>query len=78
MTARVSPTGICQDFLATLERVYRTRSVRRDAFGRRSALPSEVARLLAQNTADPSRSRPVSDHPGFSTTSPSALNSGEG
>lgn len=42
-----------QDILTLLAGVYRHHGVQRDAFGRRAALPSEVARLLAQRTAEP-------------------------
>jgi hypothetical protein len=41
-----------QDFLAALGRVYGSSGIRRDAFGRRIALPSEVARTLAQDAGD--------------------------
>ena len=78
MTARVSQIGFSQDFLAALDKVYRSRSVQRDALGRRSALPSEVARLLTQSTDDPASSLPLAGRPGFTTSSASEQNVSEG
>jgi hypothetical protein len=52
-----------QDYLTLLGGIYAGRSIRRDAFGRRMALPSEIARALG---ADPNRAphpAPLSDHP---------------
>ena len=71
MTARVSQMGGSQDFLATLEKMYRSRSVQRDALGRRMALPSEIARLLAESSEDPTRSLPSAGRRGFTTSSAS-------
>ena len=49
---RASHTGSAnQGFLAALGRVYGSSGVRRDAFGTRIALPSEIARALAQARA---------------------------
>ena len=51
--ARASHTGSTnQDFLGVLGRVYGSSGNRRDAFGRRIALPSEIARALAQHAGD--------------------------
>lgn len=46
-----------QDLLTRLQRLYSKRRVQYDHFGRRTALPSEVARVLAQNAH--LRQRPV-------------------
>jgi hypothetical protein len=55
--SRAEPAG--QEILAVLEKVYRGQGVQRDVFGRCSARPSEIARVLAQNHNDPSgRARP--------------------
>jgi hypothetical protein len=49
-SATTSQTGpASRDLLAALNKVYGGRSFRRDALGRRIALPSEIAHLLAQN-----------------------------
>lgn len=48
-TSPKRPTS--QDILAMLAGVYHNHGIQRDAFGRRAALPSEVASLLAQRTA---------------------------
>jgi hypothetical protein len=51
--ARASHTGSAnQDFLGVLGRVYGSSGNRRDAFGRRIALPSEITRALTQNADD--------------------------
>jgi len=55
----VTPTAAQADaageaLLAALESVYRNHSVRHDIFGRRAALPSEIARALARNGDEPS------------------------
>lgn len=42
-----------QDVLATLQRVYGGSTIQRDPFGRRAALPSEIARVLAQHATEP-------------------------
>ena len=42
-----------QDLLQSLDRMYGERGIQRDAFGRRTALPSEVARVLAKSETDP-------------------------
>lgn len=68
MTANASQIGFSQDLLAVLDRVYRGRTIQRDVLGRRSALPSEIARLLAQSTDDPSSSRPLAGRAGFTIT----------
>jgi hypothetical protein len=53
MPARASHTGSTnQDFLGVLGRVYGSSGNRRDAFGRRIALPSEIARALALDADD--------------------------
>jgi hypothetical protein len=54
-----------QDLLQSLGRMYRGRGIQRDAFGRRTALPSEVARVLATNETDPPAS---TSWPGSSTS----------
>ncbi len=41
-----------QEVLAKLSRLYKD-TIQYDVFGRRAALPSEVARVLAQRTAEP-------------------------
>ncbi|MGQ9491289.1 MAG: hypothetical protein ACUVR4_15380 [Anaerolineae bacterium] len=42
-----------QEILAKLASVYRSHSIQRDPFGRRAALPSEVACVLAQRLPEP-------------------------
>jgi hypothetical protein len=67
-TSQIGPSN--RDFLAALGEVYRGRRVQRDAFGRRMALPSEIARALAKarTDADPPADRscmPGSEHIAF-------------
>jgi hypothetical protein len=42
-----------QTFLTQLQRLYGDRSVRRDPFGRRKALASEIAQVLACSVGNP-------------------------
>jgi hypothetical protein len=70
MTARTFQTRVSsQDFLAALDRAYRGRAIQRDALGRRSALPSEIAHLLTQSTPNPSDSRDLAVGAGFTPSS---------
>ena len=78
--AKASHSGSAnQDFLAALGRVYGSSGIRRDAFGRRIALPSEIARALAQNADDPLLPARLTDQPGCSTfpATTSQQNAGE-
>jgi hypothetical protein len=75
---RASHTGTGsanQDFLATLGRVYGSGRIRRDVLGRRIALPSEIARALAQDALFPAR---LIDKPGHSTLPATAFPSNPG
>ena len=64
---RASHTGSAnQDFLAALGRVHGSSGIRRDAFGRRIALPSEIARALALNADDFLLPARLTDQPGCS------------
>ena len=66
--AKAPHTGSAnQDFLAALSRVYGSSGIRRDAFGRRIALPSEIARALAQSASDLPLPACLADQPGCST-----------
>ena len=66
--ARASHTGSAnQDFLAALGRMHGGSGIRRDAFGRRIALPSEIARALAQNAGDLPPPARLTDLPSCST-----------
>ena len=68
VSERASHTGSAnQDFLAALGRVHGSSGVRRDPFGRRIALPSEIARALAQSAGDLPIPARVTDLPGGST-----------
>jgi len=80
VSQRASHTGSAnQDFLAALGRVHGSSGVRRDAFGRRIALPSEIARALAQSAGDLALPDRMTDLPGGSTlpATTSQQNAGE-
>jgi hypothetical protein len=80
VSERASHTGSAnQDFLAALGRVHGSSDIRRDAFGRRIALPSEIARTLAQNASDLPLPARLTDRSGGSTlpAATSQQNAGE-
>jgi hypothetical protein len=62
--SRAEPVG--QDLLAVLEKVYRGQGVQHDVFGRRPARPSEIARVLQQNSNAPAGRA----HPGIPPETP--------
>jgi|GEM_PF-1891472 len=67
--ARGSQTSLSsQDFLTALGKVYRGSHFQRDVFGRRTALPSEIARTLAQNADDPVSPILLTGQPGHTTS----------
>lgn len=66
-----------QDFLAVLAGVYRNRKIQRDPFGRRAALPSEVARVLAQHAVEPRDLPSLTDESGGAAVN-THLKAGEG
>jgi hypothetical protein len=59
-----------QKLLVTLDKLYGGRSVRHDAFGRRMALPSEIAHLLAAQAEDARGSSTSIDRSGFESNGP--------
>ena len=68
VSGRASHTGSAnQDFLTALARVHGSGGIRRDPLGRRIALPSEIARTLAQNADDPLLPARLTDQAGSST-----------
>jgi len=68
VSKRASHTGSAnQDFLTALGRGHGSSGIRRDPFGRRIALPSEIARALAQNAGDLPLPAQMIDQPGCST-----------
>jgi hypothetical protein len=80
MPERTSHTGAAnQDFLRALGRVHGSSGIRRDAFGRRIALPSEIARALARCASDLPLPARLTDLPGCSTlpATTSQQNAGE-
>lgn len=66
-----------QEILAKLASVYRSSNIQRDVFGRRAALPSEVARMLAQHAVEPRDPASLTGQSGGAAAS-TYLKAGEG
>lgn len=59
-----------QKLLVRLNKLYGGHSVRHDAFGRRMALPSEIAHLLALHAEDARGASTRPDRPGSESRGP--------
>jgi len=59
-----------QKTLVTLNKLYGGTSIRRDAFGRRMALPSEIAHLLAVRAEDARAASTQIERPGAESRNP--------
>lgn len=66
-----------QKLLVTLSKLYGGHSVRHDAFGRRMALPSEIAHLLTLRGEDARSASPRPDRPGSGSSGPTERSRGD-